>query len=75
MKRFFLKLKSIFSKKEAPKETGHKQLKFVQMRMQTDSYWFETLIDEDMFKPTKRIGDEIFGFYGNSYVSIKVNNK
>lgn len=46
-------------------------MKKVLVRFPNESEFQELMIDLDKFKPTKEFKDEIFGWYGDIYISLK----
>lgn len=46
-------------------------MKKVLIRFPNESYFIEAEINMDEFKPEKEFDTEIFGWYGDIYVSIK----
>jgi hypothetical protein len=43
----------------------------VLVRFPNESYFIEMEINMDEFKPDKEFDDQIFGWYGDTYISIK----
>lgn len=46
-------------------------MKKVKMRFPNESFFVDVEIDMDNFKPQQEFDTEIFGWYGDIYVSIK----
>jgi hypothetical protein len=46
-------------------------MKKMLVRFPNESFFEEKYIDMNKFKPNKEFNDEIFGWYGDIYISIK----
>ena len=46
-------------------------MKKVLVRFPNESFFEEIFIDMNKFNPEKEFNDEIFGWYGDLYISIK----
>ncbi len=46
-------------------------MKKVLVRFPNECYFVEIQMDMDKFKPDKEFDDQIFGWYGDIYVSVK----
>lgn len=46
-------------------------MKKVMVRFPNESYFIEIDLDMSQFKPEKEFDDQIFGWYGDIYISVK----